>query len=88
MLTIRREDYSDKTLQCVADKGERKVNMNRGTLTIECRNMTESVPLESHHVFTPHEILLLKLKNNGLEIIKETTRREAVLIRKGGLCNK
>ena len=54
--------------------------MNSGTLTIECKNMTESVPLESHHVFTPHEILLLKLKNNGLEIIKETTRREAVLI--------
>jgi len=87
MLTIRRKDYSDKTLQCVADKGERKVNMNRGTLTIECRNMTESVPLESHHVFTPHEILLLKLRNNGLEILKETTRREAVLIHIRNKCN-
>jgi len=87
MLTIRREDYSDKTLQCVANKGERKVNMNKGTLTIECRNMTESVPLESHDIFTPHEILLLKLRNNGLEILKETTRRKAVLIHLRDECN-
>ena len=50
--------------------------MNRGTLTIECRNMTESVPMESHHTFTPHEMLLLKLRDDGLEILKETTRRE------------
>ena len=49
--------------------------------------MAEKVLFEPHNVFSLHEILVLKILDFGIEILKDTTRKESVLIHLRDQCN-